>query len=77
MLFTKSNCVIQIRVLCAIKEMITGSVFSHETNSERYVRKMIVSPFLNQLNDAEKSYSYFMQDNATARTKNNSIHALD
>lgn len=38
---------------------------------------MIPSPFLNKLNDAEKSYGYFMQDNAKARTKNNSIDALD
>jgi hypothetical protein len=70
--------VIQISVWCGIKEQrITGPVFYHGTNSERYVRRMIRSPFFNQLNDSEKSHGYFMQDNVTARTKNNSIAALD
>jgi hypothetical protein len=48
----------------------------HETiNSKCYVR-LILSLFFSQLTD-EKSYGYFMQDNATAHTVNNSMVTLD
>jgi hypothetical protein len=50
-------------------------MFSHETiNSEHYV---ILSPFFDQLTDEEKLCGHFMQDNATAYTVSNPMHALD
>jgi hypothetical protein len=49
----------------------------HETiNSERYVR-LILSPFFSQVTDEEKLYGHFMKDNATARTVNSSVVALE
>jgi hypothetical protein len=68
---------LKVAVWCAIIawRTIQPVSFQETINSERYVR-LSLSPFFGQLTD-EKSYKYFMQDNATAHTANNSMAALE
>jgi hypothetical protein len=68
---------LKVGVWSAISAQSTIQPMSfHKTiNSERYVR-LILTPFFSQLTD-EKSYGYFMKDNITVHTANNSMVALD
>jgi hypothetical protein len=69
---------LKVRIWSVISAWRTIQPMSfHKTvNSKHYVG-LILSPFLSQLTDLEKSYRHFMQDIATAHTANNSVVALD
>jgi hypothetical protein len=69
---------LKVGVWCVISAQRTiQPVLFHETiNLQRYVR-LILSSIFGQLIGEEKSYGYFMQDNAVVYTENNSIVALD
>lgn len=58
------------------RRRIIGSIFFDGTiNSERYI-DIILSNFVDQLTDYEKSHSTFQQDGATAHTYNRSLQWL-
>jgi hypothetical protein len=59
------------------RRRIIGPIFFHETiNAERY-RRLLVDPFLNQLDDIELTNGYYQQDSATAHTARATINYLE
>jgi hypothetical protein len=60
------------------RRRINGPIFFHETiiNAERY-RRLLINPFLNQLDDIELTNSYYQQDSATAHTARATINYLE
>ena len=64
-------------VWCTISgRRIIGPIFYQETiNCEQYVG-LILQPFFAELTDEEKDYAYFIQNNATAHTANDTMLEL-
>lgn len=62
--------------LAVSRRRIYGPVFFHDTiNGERYKRIML-EPFINQLDDEEIQLGYFQQDGATAHTTSANLSYL-
>ena len=59
------------------RRRVIGPIFFTETvTSERYCKE-ILSAFIDQLTEEERSTGYFQQDGATAHTANISLHFLN
>ena len=69
---------LKVGVWCAMsRRRVIGPIFFTETiTSERYCKE-ILSAFIDQLTEEERSTGYFQQDGAAAHTANISLHFLN